>query len=114
MQWQLRLWEEPHAMEDKKESRSPLIPLQTHKASEATLGKGSSLAGTALPSSQSPLPWAFNTLATWEPGNYTYLCKDREKKTDIFLMVHCPSSPPSSIFPIQASSLHPPLSYTSY
>lgn len=47
-------------MEDKEESRSPLIPPRTHRASEAMLGKGSSLAGTALPSRQSPLPWDFN------------------------------------------------------
>lgn len=63
-------------MED-EESRSPLIPLQTYKVSEATLGKGSS-AGADLPSC--PLSWAFNTLATWELGNYTNLCKDRKKK----------------------------------
>jgi len=78
MQWQLRLWEEPHAMEDEEENRSPLTPLQTHKASEAALGKGSSLAGAALPSCQSPLPRDFNTLATWERRNYADLCKDRE------------------------------------
>lgn len=85
---------------DKEESRSPLIPLQTHKASKAMLGKGSSLAGAALPSCQSPLPWDFNMLATWEQGNYTDLCKNREKhSTGQISMPRCPSSPPSSIFP---------------
>lgn len=67
-------------MEDREESRSPLIPLQTHKASEATLGKGSSLGGAALLPCQSPLPWDFNMLATWERGNYTDLRKDRENQ----------------------------------
>lgn len=91
-------------MEDKEESRSPLIPLQTHEVSKATLGKGSSLAGAALPSCQSPLPWDFNMLATWERGNYTDLCKDREKHStgQIF-----DASVP--IFPTQQHPPHPGL-----
>lgn len=79
MRWRLRLWENPHAMEDKEESRSPLTPLQTHKVSADTLGKGSSSGGTALLCGQSPLPWDFSMLATWERGNYTDFCKNREK-----------------------------------
>lgn len=55
-------------------SRTPLIPLQTHEKSNATLAKGNSLAGTALPSGQCPLPWDFKMLPTWERGNYTDLC----------------------------------------
>lgn len=47
-------------------SRSPLIPLQAHEKSNATLGKGNSLAGAALLSGQWLLPWDFKMLATWE------------------------------------------------
>lgn len=91
-------------MEHKEESRSPLIPLQTHNVNEATVGNGSSWAGTALPSCQSPLPWDFNTLATWERGNYTDLCKDREKhSTGEILDTLVP------IFPTQQHLPHPRL-----
>lgn len=91
-------------MEDKEESRSPLIPPQTHKASKAMLGKGSSLVGAAFPSCQSPLPWHFNILTTWERGNDTDLCNDREKHStgQIFDAL-------VPIFPTQQHLPHPDL-----